>query len=305
MFLNLPSASKCPQDLQGWLAAAKALSITSAPSPFHYKPLHLFPESLQLEVMGVPLNLSSLALNVTLSGNAASGAANPVKLGVNATITDGYAFSDTILTGGPQLQRFVGVPPSVSSSNANLAIIKQGSTNSLSITLSNFNVSFVGKTSGVMGGKPWTGSLIFSFSGPLTMTGMLGCPKDCGDFGRCIAANNSSTATNSTSEYSCECQCGWAADPATGRCEVPAGTCPIYTGDSTTGAALTATRAAESCPGGDASAVMAANGVCPNSYGYDVMSKACQKCDTDWTGTGCKQCTTDSACRVSGLSMHW
>lgn len=299
MYLNLPPTSKCPQDLQGWLAAAKALSITSAPSPYHYKPLHLFPESLQLEVMGVPLNVSSLALNLSLSGSPASGAANPVKLGVNATITEGYVFSDTVLTGGPQLQQLTGVPPSISSSNAALAISKQGSSNILSITLPNFNISFLGKTSGMMGGKPWSGSLSFSFSGPLEMSGILGCPKDCGDFGRCIAATNISTATNSSSQYSCECECGWAADPATGRCEVPAGTCPVYSSESSKSVALTAARAGESCPGGDASAVMAANGVCPNNYGYDVMNKACQKCDTDWAGTGCKQCTTDNACKVS------
>eukprot|EP00878_Enallax_costatus_P017086 GHUV01017939.1.p1 GENE.GHUV01017939.1~~GHUV01017939.1.p1 ORF type:complete len:398 (+),score=66.01 GHUV01017939.1:141-1334(+) len=305
MYLNLPSASKCPQDLQGWLAAASGSIITSAPSPFYYKPLTFYPESIQLEVMGVPLNVSSLALNLSISGSAASGAANPVKLGVNATITDGYVFSDTVLTGGPQLQQLTGIPPSASSSNANFGIVKQGSSSYLSITLPNFNISFVGKTSGVMGGKPWSGSLSFSFSGPLKMSGILGCPKDCGNFGRCVASNASTAtpAANSSSEYGCECECGWTVDPTTGRCEVPAGTCPIYSseaGASNSAAALTATKAGESCSGGNSASLMAANGVCPNSFGYDVMSKTCQKCDTDWSGTGCKQCTTDNACRVSG-----
>lgn len=302
MYLDLPSTSKCPQDLQGWLAASSGVIITSAPSPFFYKPLTLYPESLQLEVMGVPLNVSSLALNLTISGSAASGSANPVKLGVNAAITDGYVFSDTVLTGGPQLQHLSGIPPSASSSNANFAITKQGTSNHLSITLPNFNISFVGKTSGVMSGKPWSGSLAFSFSGPFKMSGVLGCPKDCGNFGRCVASNASTAAADSSSQYACECECGWTVDPTTGRCEIPAGTCPIYSSEASTSisaASLTATKAGESCQGGDASAVMAANGVCPNSFGYEVMSKTCQKCDTDWSGTGCKQCSTDNACRVS------
>ncbi|WIA23677.1 hypothetical protein OEZ85_000376 [Tetradesmus obliquus] len=105
MWAQLPGSSCPPPNQQAWAKALASgpITITSAPSPYHYKPLEVSPD-LQLAVMGLPLNMSSLSLNVTLTSKPGSAAA-ALPLTVAATIADGYVFSDTVMTGGPQLQQ--------------------------------------------------------------------------------------------------------------------------------------------------------------------------------------------------------
>ncbi|WIA44169.1 hypothetical protein OEZ86_010500 [Tetradesmus obliquus] len=105
MWAQLPGSSCPPPNQQAWAKALASgpITITSAPSPYHFKPLEVSPD-LQLAVMGLPLNMSSLSLNVTLTSKPGSAAA-ALPLTVAATIADGYVFSDTVMTGGPQLQQ--------------------------------------------------------------------------------------------------------------------------------------------------------------------------------------------------------
>jgi hypothetical protein len=153
--------------------------LTSAPSGYHYKPLAVSPPLLPLSVLGVPLNMSALELNMTLrsssAGNskAAAGNGEPLSFGVNASVLHGHIYSNTPLTGGPQLQP-LGPAVSVSTTPARLNLTapgggspagSAGSAQQLIIVLPEFKVTFEGKTYGVAGGKPWSGSLTFSLSG--------------------------------------------------------------------------------------------------------------------------------------------
>lgn len=133
----------------------------------------------------------------------------------------------------------------------------------------------------------------------------MGCPVDCGSFGRCVAANSSSAAPRARRGYACECECGWAVDGATGRCDVPAGTCPLFPAGGGAAAMLMleggngsrSVGGGDACAGGDA--VAATGGSCPAKYGFDIASKTCKRCEAEgWGGVGCRQCTTDDACKV-------
>jgi hypothetical protein len=310
MWAQIPGSSCPPPNQQAWAKAIAAgpITITSAPSPYHYKPLEVSPD-LQLAVMGLPLNISSLSLNVTLTSKPGATAA-ALPLTVAATIADGYVFSDTVMTGGPQLQQMAS-ERSNSAATASLSVTTQPSqqqgaksTPYLNITIPDFNVTFVGKTAGSVGGRPWNGSLTFSLAGPVQLSGLLGCPRDCGPYGRCVAVGSAGAAAAAAgnSSYACECECGWAVDPASGRCELASGTCPIYRSSrGTRSLSLIDSSGANSsgCSSDSSSAVMAQGGACPANYGFDVFTKTCSKCDApDWSGPNCKLCTSDKACQV-------
>lgn len=174
MYLRAAGVSTCPSTTEGWLAAADSLQLTTAPSGYYYKPLSVFPPTLPLEVMGVPLNISALQLNMTLNskGPAPDTEATPFRMSVNATVTQGYVYSNTPLTGGPQLQPMAAVN-SLSSSKALLnttAPNKAGAKSSssarmLNLVLPEFKLTFSSKSGGNVGGKPWTGTLTFSLTG--------------------------------------------------------------------------------------------------------------------------------------------
>jgi hypothetical protein len=314
MWAQIPGNSCPPPNQQAWAQAIAAgpITITSAPSPYHYKPLEVSPD-LQLAVMGLPLNMSSLSLNVTLTSNPGATAA-ALPLTVAAMIADGHVFSDTVMTGGPQLQQMAN-ERSTSSATASLSVTTPPgqagakSTAYLNVTIPDFNVKFVTKTTGSVGGRPWSGSLTFTLAGKVQLSGVLGCPRDCGAYGRCVAVSSSTAANNAAaaaaagnSSYACECECGWAVDPASGRCELASGTCPIYRSSSGTRSLslIDSSGANSSGSGCDSTAVMAQGGACPANYGFDVFTKTCSKCDApDWSGPNCKLCTADKACQVS------
>ncbi|KAF8061171.1 ABCG2 [Scenedesmus sp. PABB004] len=291
MFLTLPGDAPCPDTEAAWAAAVPRAVITSAPSPYVFRPLRVSPDALRLVVMGLPLNMTGLAVNLTLAGRPTAGGGG---FAVSGGVAEGHVFSDTPLTGGPQLQAMAATPAAPTASPAAVSV-KRGA---LNITLPRLNLTFVSETSGSVGGKPWTGSLTFSLAGPLTLTAALGCPGGCGDNGRCVALNASAAGGGA----GCECECGWAADAATGRCEVPAGSCPLF-GDAAGGRSVSLVNAsgAGGCEGGAAgsSAAATAGGACPAAYGFDVFTKTCAKCPSaDWAGPGCKMCTTDKACQT-------
>jgi hypothetical protein len=98
--------STCPTTAQDWLKAAGSMQLTSAPSGFFYKPLLLFPPFIPATVVGVPLNLSHLSLNITLTskGPVPASQDSPFRMNVNASIMHGYVYSNSPLTGGEQLQ---------------------------------------------------------------------------------------------------------------------------------------------------------------------------------------------------------
>uniref|UniRef100_A0A383V3X3 ABC transporter domain-containing protein n=1 Tax=Tetradesmus obliquus TaxID=3088 RepID=A0A383V3X3_TETOB len=316
MWAQLPGSSCPPPNQQAWAKALASgpITITSAPSPYHYTPLEVSPD-LQLAVMGLPLNMSSLSLNVTLTSKPGSAAA-ALPLTVAATIADGYVFSDTVMTGGPQLQQ-MAPERSSTTATASLAVTtsptgqpgaKQASTSSLNITIPDFKVQFVGKTAGSVGGRPWNGTLTFSLAGPVQLSGLLGCPRDCGPYGRCVAVSNATVATGSAAaaagnvSYACECECGWAVDPASGKCELASGTCPIYrssSGSRSLSLIDSSGNSSSGCSSDGSTPVMAQGGACPANYGFDVFSKTCSKCDApDWSGPNCKLCTSDKACQA-------
>jgi len=168
MYLKAAGASTCPTTTEGWLAAAESMQLTTAPTGYYYKPLSVFPPTLPLEVMGVPLNISAMQLNMTLSskGPAPATQDTPFRMSVNASITNGYVYSNSPLTGGAQLQK-LAADNSLSSSKAllNTTAAKAGSAQNLNLVLPEFKLTFSSKTSGVVGGKPWSGSLTFSLTG--------------------------------------------------------------------------------------------------------------------------------------------
>jgi hypothetical protein len=168
------AAEGCPKTAADWLAAAGSLQLTTAPSGYFYKPLTLFPPVLATAVLGsVPLNISALELNMTLSSSSPAPAtqATPFSMDVNATVTHGYVYSNAPTTGGPSLQALSAVN-SLSTSTALLNVTQPAGlaaaalpAQQLNLVLQDFKVTFVSETSGTMDGRPWTGSLTFSLSG--------------------------------------------------------------------------------------------------------------------------------------------
>lgn len=67
MYLRTAAPGPCPSTAAEWLAAAGSLQLSTAPDAFLYKPLALFPPLLATEVMGLPLNISALQLNMSLA----------------------------------------------------------------------------------------------------------------------------------------------------------------------------------------------------------------------------------------------
>jgi hypothetical protein len=172
------AGSTCPTTAQEWLAAAASMQLTAAPSGFYYKPLSLFPPLLSTTVVGVPLNISNLELNMTLSskGPAPATQDSPFRMNVNATVTHGYVYSNSPMTGGEQLQELASVA-SVSTSKALLNLTQpagaaaaskadaKGQPQQLNLLLPEFKLEFVSETSGVVGGRPWSGTFTFSLTG--------------------------------------------------------------------------------------------------------------------------------------------
>ncbi len=104
MYATLPGACPAVKDERGWLAAARQLLLTSAPNPYVYQPLEVFPSVLEAGVFGLPLNFSNLEVNLTLAAKgqagAAQGQANQLPMAISAVVTSGWAFSNTSFTGG-------------------------------------------------------------------------------------------------------------------------------------------------------------------------------------------------------------
>lgn len=74
------------------------MELTSAPSGFYYKPLLLFPPLIPTTVVGVPLNLSHLALNMTLTSKGPAPASEdaPFRMNVKASIMHGCVYSNLL-----------------------------------------------------------------------------------------------------------------------------------------------------------------------------------------------------------------
>lgn len=170
------AGSTCPTTAAEWLAAAASMQLTAAPSGFYYKPLSLFPPLLSTTVVGVPLNISNLELNMTLSskGPAPATQDSPFRMNVNATVTHGYVYSNSPLTGGEQLQALADVTSFSTGkallnltqpSGAAAAAAAKGQLQQLNLLLPEFKLEFVSKTSGVVGGRPWSGTFTFSLTG--------------------------------------------------------------------------------------------------------------------------------------------
>jgi hypothetical protein len=298
MFASAPGAPECPPGATGWAALAGApggLQLTSAPSPYDFSPLELIPEMLYANIFKVPLNISRFALNVTLGpAGPAPGGAPPgaVSLPVAAAVADGYVFSNSSVTGGAQLNPFVGVPPYAGATEGVFSEVDADGGRWVVLTLPNFTVNFNSKTSGQFKGD---GTLDFSFSGPLVLRAPLGCGRDCGPRGRCKASGGNGTTP------ACECECGWGVSPRTGACTEPLGYCSIYGGGVSfapvagagTAGALLAARAG----GGAAAGGMPASGAsCPAGYGYTVRTQTCDPCASGFGGPGCHTCSSDAAC---------
>jgi hypothetical protein len=175
--MYLKTGSTCPVTADEWRKAAGSLQITAAPSGFVYKPISMFPPLLATEVMSVPLNISALQLNMTLSsrGPAPAAKGSPFRMAVNANVTHGFVFSDSPMTGGAQLQA-LSANNSISTSRALLNLTRpaaqrqgagpaHGSAQQLNIVLPEFKLTFNSKTSGMVGSRPWSGSLTFSLAG--------------------------------------------------------------------------------------------------------------------------------------------
>ena len=146
-------------------------------------------------------------------------------------------------------------------------------------------------------------------TGALQLSGLVNCPIDCGNFGRCTTANaTDGTKAAAAPQYVCECECGYTTDPKTGRCDISNGYCPAFPSSSSGSIALlaNASRATNSSSGSEGcvatggDAVAATAGTCPAKYGFDVNAKVCTRCEQEgWGGPACKLCQTDDACRVS------
>lgn len=175
MYLRTPGP--CPKTAAEWLEAADSMQLTAAPSGFVSKPISMFPALLPTEVMGVPLNVSGLELNLTLTsrGPAPASQDSPFRMGINANITHGYVYSNSPLTGGASLQP-LAANNSISTSRALLnltrpagaaaAAARASSAQQLNLVLPEFKLTFNSQSSGVgAGGRPWTGSLTFSLTG--------------------------------------------------------------------------------------------------------------------------------------------
>lgn len=282
MFASAPAA--CPTDAAGWraLAAGGDLQVASAPSAFFYQPLEVFPRMIYANVFRVPLNISDLAVNLTL-GPPPPGA--PGNVSVSAQVTQGFVFSNTSITGGPQLTPFNITRQYAGAAAVEFAEKTDGGQRWLYLTLPDFEMDFGSATSSAFRGS---GSMDFGFRGRVVMRSPLGCARDCGPHGRCAAA----AAGNKTAAGGCECECGWGASPADGTCSVPMGYCSIYGG----AAALAAVPAAPVGAAAAAGAVPAAGASCPAGYGFSVRQQACEQCATGFGGPGCDTCTSDAAC---------
>lgn len=179
MYLRTPGS--CPKTAAEWLEAAGSMQLTAAPSGFVSKPISMFPALLPTEVMGVPLNISGLELNLTLTsrGPAPASQDRPFRMGINANITHGYVYSNSPLTGGASLQP-LAANNSISTSRALLNLTRPAgaaaaaagkkagasSAQQLNLVLPEFKLTFNSQSSGVgAGGRPWTGSLTFSLTG--------------------------------------------------------------------------------------------------------------------------------------------
>jgi hypothetical protein len=180
MYLRTPGP--CTKTAAEWLEAAGSMQLTAAPSGFVSKPISMFPALLPTEVMGVPLNISGLELNLTLSSRGPAPAAqdSPFRMGVSANVTHGYVYSNSPLTGGAALQPLAAnTNASISTSRALLNLTRPaagagkkagtaagGSAQQLNLVLPEFKLTFNSQSSGVgAGGRPWTGSLTFSLTG--------------------------------------------------------------------------------------------------------------------------------------------
>jgi hypothetical protein len=238
-----------------------------------------------------------MAFNVTLTGApqqppASSGTAD---MDISAVLARGFVYSNTPQKGGASLDAMANVSYS-NTTSVRFAVNGTGPNATLSLTLPDFYMSFLGETQGVNPpGKPfagpWTGTLLMVFQGNVTLSGALGCPLNCGAWGRCRMVGSSAA---------CECECGWEVSNTTGACDRPQGSCPAFTSDLLTGGTrnftlVTLTGGAGA--GGDSSSALGQGGTCATGYGYDMVSKTCSKCPPGFSGAGCKACLADDSCR--------
>jgi ABC-type multidrug transport system ATPase subunit len=332
----------CPTDASEWRAALPRLRLASGPSAYAFEPLRLSPPSLYLSVFGVPLNITGLEYNLTLSGApipAAAGAASsrsppppPGTLAVSATQLGAYVFSNTTLTGGAKLdpmggEKATGFTRAVrfeiddggggtggsKNATAAAATASQSSPPSIVLTIPGLNLTFASNTSGSSVAGEGYGTLRTTLTGTLVLRAPLpgspSCPAGgCGPYGRCVLgagnSNNVTAASAAGAKGRCECQCGWALSPKTGRCEVPGGaTCPLYPsgfgGAFAAGAASGGgAGASDLCADADGASAAALRGACPQGYGYDPAQQRCERCPQGFGGAGCATCSGDAACRA-------
>eukprot|EP00775_Hariotina_reticulata_P001880 gene1880-2215_t len=128
--------------------------LTSAPSGYTYKPVVMYPANLHAGVMGLPLNVSNLAFNLTIT--AAAAAAGPstgaVAVTVHSHILEGYVYSNTPLTGGAQLQPIADNITSTTSGTAELSLQKNSiGSSTLTLVVPDFSMNFISVTAGVVG----------------------------------------------------------------------------------------------------------------------------------------------------------
>jgi ABC-type multidrug transport system ATPase subunit len=319
----------CPTDAEGWRAALPRLRLASGPSAYAFEPLRLSPPSLYLSVFGVPLNISGLEYNLTLSGAEALSSPPPPRppadnaLSVSATQLGAYVFSNTTLTGGAKLDPMGGektaaltravkveVMEGEEGGDATAAAATTGSSSSASpsvvvLTIPGFNLTFASNTSGSSVAGEGYGTLRTTLNGTLVLRALLpgaaACPEGgCGPYGRCVAgvgggtlpaAASKNTTTTSTATGRCECQCGWAVSPKTGRCEVPGGaTCPLY--PSGFGGAFAARAAAAGARGGDPDACAGVGGLDSVASALALRGACPQGYGYDVAQQQCERCPT-------------
>lgn len=220
MYASAPAPGGCPASAAGW-AALPGLALASAPSPYAVSPLDVVPNPLFANIMRLPFNLTDFAVNLTL-GPAGPGGAAAAPLPVRGALAGGYTFSNTSVTGGPQLNAMTTEGPSATASAAAFEEASADGRRWLYLRLPDFSLEFKSRTQASQQFRG-EGTFDFNFTGPLVLRAPLDCAKDCGDHGRCAPGARGGAAT-------CECECGWAPSPATGACTVAQGFCSLYGG---------------------------------------------------------------------------
>ncbi|KAI8473210.1 MAG: hypothetical protein J3K34DRAFT_519217 [Monoraphidium minutum] len=291
MHAAAPAAPACPAAPPGWaaLAAGGGLSLTSARSQYYDSPLVVFPEMLYANVFRLPLNISGLEMNLTLgpappSARRGAAATAAAPLAVAAQVTRGFVFSNTSVTGGPQLTPLNITRQWAGAAGAQFLERSEGGQRWLYLVIPDFEANFSSATSSAFRGS---GTMDFGFRGRLAMRAPLNCSRDCGPRGRCVPAPGGGAGG------ACECECGWGVGPD-GGCSAPRGFCSIYGGAAAISAAPP--RPAAAAGGAPPAELAAAGATCAAGYGFNMRARTCEQCAAGFGGPGCNTCTSDAAC---------